>query len=248
LACAKTSCGARLAQECSAKATQLDFDIPSVVPIVTDEEGRPRVDVQIKIDGELLTSRLEGFALPVDPGLHEFTFSAGNDVFARQKIVIAQGQRNRILPVSMPPSLDDLQNKAIADRMAPQAPPPPSTPPPAPHPPPSNAPEARGGRSVLPYVLGGVGLAGLAGGAMLTYWGRKDNEALAACAPNCSPSSVSHIRTMYLAADISFAAGGAALAGAVVLFFTSGSKSERKTGFDVAPTRSGAVATFSGAF
>src|SRR5256885_1377897 len=63
-------------QECIRRFAQLGNDIPSVIPVVTDAAGSPRVDVQVTMDGELLTSRLDGRSLPVDPGVHEFTFSA----------------------------------------------------------------------------------------------------------------------------------------------------------------------------
>jgi hypothetical protein len=97
-----------------------------------------------------------------------------------------------------------------------------------------------GGPSAFAYLLGGVGLLGVGAGGLLTYWGKTDNSALAACTPNCQPSSVEHIRRLYLAADVSFAAGGAALGIASLLFATSH--------FDVQPAHSGAFATFKGVF
>src|SRR5262249_41347971 len=115
LACAKPACGTFLSQKCAAKYMQLDADIPSIVPLVTDDTGMPRVDVQVAMDGELLVSKLDGVALPVDPGMHEFSFSSNNNVFATQKILVIQGQRNRPVAVALP----------TADRfgLAPVAPP-----------------------------------------------------------------------------------------------------------------------------
>jgi hypothetical protein len=101
-------------------------------------------------------------------------------------------------------------------------------------------------------VLGGVGIAGLGAGALLTYLGRKDNDALATCSPDCPTSSLSRIRAMYVAADISLAIGGATLAGSA-LFFLLSSRSEanppkRALSVDVSPTRLGATAVVWGAF
>jgi hypothetical protein len=76
LTCAKATCGGLLKQQCTNLYMQLESDIPSVVPLVTDDAGAPRVDVQVTMDGEVLTSRLDGRSLRVDPGLHEFSFSA----------------------------------------------------------------------------------------------------------------------------------------------------------------------------
>ncbi len=99
----------------------------------------------------------------------------------------------------------------------------------------------RSGASAFAYLLGGVGLAGVGAGGLLTYWGKTDNVALGACSPSCPPASVSHIRNLYLAADASFAAGGAALGVAALLFALP-------HGVEVMPAKSGAVASFRGTF
>jgi hypothetical protein len=96
--CARAQCGSFLQQECTHLYTQLETDIPSVVPLVADETGAPHALVEVRMDGELLTSKLDGHALLVDPGKHEFTFSTDLGVFAKKKIMIVQGQRNR--PIS----------------------------------------------------------------------------------------------------------------------------------------------------
>jgi hypothetical protein len=96
--CARPQCGSFLQQECTHLYTQLETDIPSVVPLVADETGAPHALVEVRMDGELLTSKLDGHALLVDPGKHEFTFSTDLGVFAKKKIMIVQGQRNR--PIS----------------------------------------------------------------------------------------------------------------------------------------------------
>lgn len=92
--CAKASCGGFIQQECGHHYTQLDSDIPSVVPFVTDETGTPRALVAVKVDGALLTSRLDGHALQVDPGKREFSFETDDGVFATRKVMVLQGQHN----------------------------------------------------------------------------------------------------------------------------------------------------------
>ena len=128
-----------------------------------------------------------------------------------------------------------------------------------PAPPPESAPSHRGGPSAFAYLFGGVGLAGLGAGGLLTYWGKTDNAALAQCTPNCQPASVEHIRRLYFAADLSFG-GGAALVGLSTLLFATSHGSEpapkatakdrprRSLVFDVRPARSGAFATVHGVF
>jgi hypothetical protein len=99
--CANPVCGSPLWQECALKDTELRSITPSIVPLVTDETGQPQVDVQVKIDGALLSSRLDGRALRIDPGTHELSFSNASGVFATEKISVARGQRNRPVAVSL---------------------------------------------------------------------------------------------------------------------------------------------------
>jgi hypothetical protein len=279
LACAKAECGTVLHQECSGRYTQLSADIPTVIPLVTDASGAPRVDVEVKMDGELLTARIDGRALAVDPGLHEFSFGTDAGVFSNQRILIAQGQRNRTVSASLgtllrltgkPPHAkgkpavksemiaaaatdasepgatrraagtqksDDDDGDADADADA--------------------APAAAPIAKPIPpmtYALSGAGLVGLGGYALLTYWGRKDNDALSTgCAPHCSQSSVDHVRKLYLAGNISLGMGLASLVAAYWVYAHSRSTSEETPVqaaylFNIAPTPSGATAAFQGSF
>jgi len=101
--CARPVCGSFLQQECTALYLQMDSDIPSVVPVVIDAADASGSAFEVRMDGEVLTSKLDGIAIPVNPGWHDFTFSAENRVFATQKILIAQGQHNRPISISQRP-------------------------------------------------------------------------------------------------------------------------------------------------
>ena len=251
LECSKASC-AGLQKKCASAAGQLDADIALITPVVTDDKGAALLDVQVKVDGEPLTTRLDGRPLAVDPGVHRFSFSArvgpwpGREIATTKTITIEQGQRGAIA-VSLPPL--GAEETASAGALATTADHPDretevsSGKEPGPASPERDAaPVARhgGGPSAFTYVLGGFGLLGVGAGGLLTYWGKTDNDALGACTPNCHPSAVNHIRQLYLGADISFAAGGAALGLAALLFATAH--------FDVQPVHSGALASFKGVF
>jgi hypothetical protein len=112
--CAKVSCGGFLQQECGHLYTQLGSDIPSVVPFVTDEAGMPRALVEVKMDGVLLTSRLDGHALQVDPGKREFSFETDDGVFATRKIMILQGQHNIPVKAVLPSGRRRASTTALA--------------------------------------------------------------------------------------------------------------------------------------
>lgn len=260
LQCARAACGG-LQKKCAASAEQLRSAIAWIAPVVTDDKGTPLVEAQVKLDQQPLTSRLDGRELPVDPGVHELSATAkvgrwpGKEVSATRKVMIVQGQRGPIT-IALPP-----QDEEPAAPPAPAEATPADTPAPAasaPEPAHADAAPAAAehlGLTAWPFVLGGVGVLGLGAGALLTYWGKTDNDALSQCSPSCAPSSVDHIRKLYLAADVSFGVGGAALGVAALLFATShpggsheGAPSSSTAAFDVLPTRSGAVASFQGVF
>jgi hypothetical protein len=272
--CMQSTC-AGLVPKCQALYDKVGSEMPSIVLGFTDESGAPRADVQVRMDGALLASRLDGKAVPVEEGMHEFSFSTDKGVLATQKVMIFDGQRNRIISVSMrspgiAPDTTPVETNAEARKPAevpvPEKPAPAKTADSKPSPESSshdNAPSpgiqrTEGGgfalpRSPLPYVIAGVGLTGVAAGALLDIWGNKDNDTLVTqCYPHCNPSSVAHIKNLYVAADISFGVGAAALGVATWLFATSRAAErpapKEAAVLDVHPIPSGAFASVSGAF
>jgi len=222
----------------------------------------------------MLASHIDGMAVLVEPGAHDFTFTnAQGAVLATQKVLVLEGQRDRPVSVTV----------GGKSQVAAASPPPPASkaeakpePEPAPaapektadqeKPAPEESPaahvESSGDqrwsmpKSAFPYVLGGLGLAGVAAGTVLTVWGNKDNTDLEnTCSPSCKSTSLDHVKTMYVAADISFGVGAAALAVSTFLFATSHStegsvKPAPRDALmvDVHPTQSGAFASVSGSF
>lgn len=276
MSCAQAPCSSFIRQQCSSKYNQLESDTPSVVLIVTDASGSPRGDVQVRMDGEPFAQQLDGRALSVDPGMHEFTFAADGVVFATQKIMIVQGQRNRFITallragggksrrmVAEAPAEKPAKRVAKAnDEETESAPAAKST---------SKteaamvdnksndeeetkteeAPKKSG--SVLPYVFTGLGIASLGAGAALTYWGIKDNNKMKTeCSPNCLPATVQHVKQLYLASDIALGVGVAALAAAYWTHVMNRHAEEKGTEealrVGVVPTNSGGFASVSGTF
>jgi hypothetical protein len=277
--CAHAHCGTAVFKECSRRAVMLEADIPSVVPLVVDAGGRTVADVQVTMDGEMLVSKIDGRAINVDPGEHEFAFKNERGVLGTLKVIVPQGQRNRPLTLELSGSH---RPSAAARASAPAAPAPaqvaaapaasesastsesPPTPSAAPTEDasvdmaPAEAPATASKwrrPGLLPTVLGGVGVLGLTGYGLFTYWGNQDNRLLDECKPDCKPSSVTHIRRMFLTGKIAAGVGLAALVGGTLLYLTSGSSSSTEVALgdsryrlDVAPTASGGVAAFSGSF
>jgi hypothetical protein len=237
MTCARRICGPALLRQCSTRFTELDsVEVPSILPVVTDESGQPRVDVQVRMDGQLIASRLEGQALPVDPGLHEFTFHTDSGLLATQKILVVQGELNRPLPVSLrgAEKTPAAETAAAPDthRVATEAV---ATPQPAVRVPEEEPRE--GGRSAVPYLIGGATLAAVEAGALAVYLQKGDT---------------SHLATD-VSIGVSLGVGAAAVGVAAWLFLSSHTSSDKPAPrsacvFDVAPTPSGALASVAGAF
>jgi hypothetical protein len=121
--CTKLICSAALRKECMSKVDQLTIDAPTLVPEVTDDRGRPVTDVRITMDGKPWVTRLDGRAMPVDPGLHVFTFESRGVVFARERMVVLQGQRNRPLAASLVWERRGREQDAIDELGPPTSPP-----------------------------------------------------------------------------------------------------------------------------
>lgn len=99
LACFKANCGATLEDRCLGKYVSLVGEIPTVMPVATDEAGRIRVDVQVNVDGRPMASQTDGRAFPVDPGAHRFTFATTQGIFAIRDVVLHRGEHYRRIHV-----------------------------------------------------------------------------------------------------------------------------------------------------
>jgi len=98
--CADKACGASIWHGCVAGNSRVRATLPSIIPLAVDDGGDPRADVEVKMDGRVITSELTGRPIPVDPGPHDFSFSVDSSVFASAKITIVEGERNRSLVVT----------------------------------------------------------------------------------------------------------------------------------------------------
>lgn len=166
----------------------------------------------VKLDGAVIAKDALATPQPVDAGDHPLHAEAPGFAPLDEKLTIADGEnRNFELALSKPGE-------------APPAPPPPASEPPR---------EEGGGMSplrVTGLVLGGVGVAGLAVGAVtgILALGKKSDgdEGCSKNDPNLCPADAVSARedgfTFATVSTIGFIAGGALAAGGVVLFVVGG--------------------------
>lgn len=200
--CASQTCPGVVQRECERLVEELERAIPSVLLRVRDPSGRETLEVAITLDGAPFKPPPAGLAAELNPGSHAFEVSYGGSTPLRRDVVIFEGVKARTIDVSFEP---------------PPAPAPVAT---APAPPPPPPPEPR--TPTLSYVLGGVGVVGVAGFVALGLSARSSFDDLEkSCGPSCPNDKVDPVRRRALFADVSLGVGLVSLGVATYLFVNS---------------------------
>jgi len=99
LVCAAPSCPAEVRVECATRVADLNAAVPTVVFSAKGADGQELSSVKVSMDGEALSDHLDGSAVAVDPGTHEFTY----DMAGQATLIIHEGEKNRHEVVLMAP-------------------------------------------------------------------------------------------------------------------------------------------------
>lgn len=198
----------------------LEQDLPRLRLVVAPATAH-LTSLEIQLDGHTIGKAAWALPLPIDPGDHTLRATADGKKSFEMKVSVPKGLG--LTDANVPP-LDDAP-KAIA---------PPSPPPPA-EPPPSN------GQRTLGYAVGGVGVVGLAIGAVFGFSAisqKGDRDAHCNVQGTlCDQEGLDRddkARTSATTSTIAFIAGGALLAGGAVLVFTA--PKQKKMTVGLSPT------------
>ncbi len=220
--CGRAECPKLVAHDCAQWMSEVLGMLPSVVPGARDRQGRDLVDVKLSVDGKVVTETLDGKPIAVDPGVHTFRFEAKGAPAALEKVVVRQGEKNRILTVSL-----DVGDAPEVSKK----------------PKPIDAGgdgDHREGTSSSPpasaFIVGGLGLAALGAALYLTLDANADAHRLRdECAPRCNRSDVDAIEQQRVVAGVTAAGGAALVVAGVILFFVHGSGESRTTASRATP-------------
>lgn len=245
--CAETSCPTFVQTDCAQWLTEVDKDMPSIVIVAKDKDGADVTAVKVSIDGELVTSELDGKPITIDPGKHKLHLEMEGAAAVDQPLVARQGEKDRQVKVSFRPGAEEKEDnspyaKGSADTGE--------------QPPIEEEKKGPGPLRIPAYIAGGVGAAGLisfaAFGIMAS--GSQSDLENSGCKPNCSTSEVDSIKTKYLIANISLGVGIVGIGAGVTMFFLSQPKGKPSDDtallprFDFHPVHGGGYATMSGRF
>ena len=252
LVCSSASCPGDVRTECMRRVELVNASIPTIVFEAKDAAGNDVTGVKITMDGQPLTDRLEGTAMSLDPGEHEFVFEAPSGLNVRKVLVLHESEKDRRetivfesapatatppAPVSAPAasgSASPEQRAALGGPAQSFG-----------GPPPDEAGSSDGRRRTLAFALGGAGVAGVVVGSVFGVMaiGKTNDEKRCINTPgSCSMSTTQSAHdgavTSATLSTVGFVAGGALLAaGALVYFVWSpfGSSATRATALQVSP-------------
>ena len=197
--CGRNECPKLVQEDCTEWMREVLAILPTVVPGAKDRSGRDLVDVTVSLDGKVVTSTLDGKAIAVDPGVHTFRFEVKQAPAVEEQVVIRQGEKNRILTVTIGEHETPVDMKPAREKPA----------------------ETAGSPAIAAYVTGGIGLVALGVAGYLALDANADaRELRKTCAPSCEQSQVDDIENRQLVAGVTAALGGAAIVAGVILFFT----------------------------
>jgi hypothetical protein len=228
--CARDQCPDFIRTDCASWYDEVQSELPTLV-FAARSQGRDLSEVRIWVGERVLASHIDGQAVELDPGDYDLRFQARDMRPLKQHVVIARGERNRLIQVELEPT--------VATAAAAHAPGQDRSPTPPPQ------------RSLLlPGIFAGVGVLGVAGFAGLGAWGLSSEKRLEeACSPRCSASELSEVRTRYLLADVSLGVGVASLSlGAYFYLSQDPTPQSQAPKLAVLPRPGGADVVYGGAF
>jgi hypothetical protein len=196
--CVDPTCPKFIREDCARWLDETETALPSVVFAVR-RDGKDLTDVEVLCDSEPLARSLDGKAIPLDPGVHTFTFNVPSSASVELQVLIRSGERSRIIEVELdrPRSVAPIGTAGLSVDGAP----------------------TKSVTRYVPYALTGVGIIGLAGFTTFAVLGNSQKSDLErTCSPYCRASQVDSVKTKYLLADTFLGVGVVSLGVATYLF------------------------------
>lgn len=96
LSCAAPKCPATVREECEKSLDEVNQALPTVVFEPKDAAGNDVLNpVKVSMDGRPLQDKLDGRAISVDPGTHDFTFETAGQAPVKKTLMIHEAEKDR---------------------------------------------------------------------------------------------------------------------------------------------------------
>jgi hypothetical protein len=241
IACGRAACPAPVTRDCAERLRQAEASMATVLLVAKRADGSDVQGASVYADGAPSPAPLDGAAIDMDPGMHTFRFVLPGAPDVVREVTVQQGARLQNVTVTFAPAPDATQVPSSSGAgTAISAVPEPAPPPPSP-------PRSSSGWKTVAYVVGGVGLAGLAAGGVLgavalsaSSREKSDcNSNLGACNNvGAARSDYDTAGSLADASTVAFVAGGVLAAAGVVIWLVAPSPSGGPTttgGLEIAP-------------
>jgi hypothetical protein len=231
--CSSPSCPGEVRQECMHRIDEVNAAAPTIVLAVKNRAGHDLSAVRVTVDGQLATDHLDGSAMPIDPGPHEFTFEASGAPPLTETVILHEGEKDRretvtlaVGPAPDPSTVAPLSGTTPGGGATDA----------------TSRPASTGkAQRVAGIVVGAVGVGGLAvGGIFGTLASSSWKTAQRECPDHtgCSSQAMndrSDAVTRATVSTVGFIAGGVLLASGVVLYLTAPKGDSPRVGFEAKP-------------
>jgi hypothetical protein len=224
--CANEACPDFVRNDCTAWYDEVQGEVPTLV-LAAKSRGHDLSAVRVWSGERLLSARLDGQAIELDPGVYDLRFEAQAMQPLDRHIVVARGERDRLVEVTLEP----VQSRPAARPVA--VPSEPSL--------------------MLPATLLGLGALGVGGFAALAIKGRAlENDLASSCSPRCGAGRIDEVRKHYLLGDVALGVGVTSLVVGTYLLATrtagSHPATEQTPRVAIVALPSVAVVSYRGAF
>jgi len=188
--CTAASCAEFERVDCDRWLGEVEASMPTIV-FRAVADGRDLQTARIELDGTLLTKRIDGRSVEIDPGENVFRIVLDDGRAQEKHVTTLQGQKDRVV--------DFVLEKPAAKK----------------------EPEVTRPVPFVVYPLAGAAVVGLGlftGFAIASSGKRSDLQNR--CAPVCTSSDVDGVKTLQIVADVSLIVGVVSLAAASFLYLT----------------------------
>lgn len=235
--CARDVCPTVIRNDCSKWLRDVDAALPTVIIRVRDMNEKDLLAVRVIVDGQPFAGQLDGTAQPVDTGPHTFRYESDGMEPYEEQVLISQGEKDRVLKVQLKPKGGAVTPKQPDGNQ-------PDSPPHVPDKPSS-------GPGVGPWIIGGIGAAGLLAFGILETTGQLGYSSLrsgcGATAQKCTEDDVAPVRLQLQLAVVGLAIGVVGVGVAVTWLIVGSSSSKTASAashFDFTPLPGGGYGGF----
>jgi hypothetical protein len=95
LICVSANCPGPVRDDCAQRLTEVRSVIPTIVFVVKDEADQDLSAVRVTMDGAPLVDKLDGTAVAVNPGQHQFVFEAEGRTRQEKALLVREGEKDR---------------------------------------------------------------------------------------------------------------------------------------------------------